>query len=321
MVKLECNDLLAQKHYLLVEECIVNRINHILKLGYILRKKNKINIKSNLKTYLNSLLSSNKLKELICLPPKDYEKYIKKVKRSYPEFLNPNHDSNYILRNIFIKHGYDKKEFNKLQFIRNIDIDVCPYCNRHYIYVVKKKNKGEKNVQPEIDHFYPKTKYPFFAISYYNLIPSCKTCNGFGGKEDSDPLDPNRIIVNPYLLEDSDFTFSYNIKNANILNSVHNKDSIEIVFKNGKSGNIEVFNLKQLYEMHSDHVLELIVKSKYRYSNYYREYLSSFKNLNFTQKEIDRLILGNYSETDEVNKRPLAKLYQDIGKELGLIKN
>lgn len=44
-------------------------------------------------------------------------------------------------------------------------------------------NEGDKKVNVRIvhaaklDHFYPKSLYPFFALSLYNLIPVCGTCN------------------------------------------------------------------------------------------------------------------------------------------------
>jgi len=41
--------------------------------------------------------------------------------------------------------------------------------------------------------------------------------------------------------------------------------------------------------------------------------------LNFSSSKIDRLIIGNYSELNELHKRPLSKLYRDIAIELGLI--
>ena len=75
-----------------------------------------------------------------------------------------------------------------------------------------------------------------------------------------------------------------------------------------------------MYQQHTDHVLELIVKSKVAYSDKYRTYLHSFKGLEFSDAEIDRMILGNYTKEDEIHKRPLAKLYQDSGVEVGVIK-
>ena len=75
-----------------------------------------------------------------------------------------------------------------------------------------------------------------------------------------------------------------------------------------------------MYAQHADHVLELLVKSKGRYAEAYRRYLKSYSGMKFDDFEIERLILGNYASPDDVHKRPLAKLYQDIGRELGLIR-
>ncbi|CAH1527038.1 conserved hypothetical protein [Vibrio owensii] len=52
---------------------------------------------------------------------------------------------------------------------------LCPYCNRNHTPVVMSEDKEFS--RPEIDHFLPKSIYPMFAISLYNLIPSCHTCN------------------------------------------------------------------------------------------------------------------------------------------------
>jgi hypothetical protein len=43
-----------------------------------------------------------------------------------------------------------------------------------------------KELMPEIDHFYPKDKYPFLAVSFFNLIPSCLTCNGLSAMSNTD---------------------------------------------------------------------------------------------------------------------------------------
>ena len=38
----------------------------------------------------------------------------------------------------------------------------------------------------QFDHFYNKSKYPLLAISFYNLVPVCGTCNHTKGKNDVD---------------------------------------------------------------------------------------------------------------------------------------
>ena len=84
--------------------------------------------------------------------------------------------------------------------------------------------------------------------------------------------------------------------------------------------NSEIFNLEKYYQMHQDHVLELIIKSKTKYSDAYKNSLLKLSKYQLSKSEIDRMIIGNYSLEKEQHKRPLSKMYQDIGKELGLIK-
>src|SRR5690606_3268511 len=68
------------------------------------------------------------------------------------------------------------------QFIKlNFSNSTCPYCNYGIVEIVKKNNTMPLTHQNiayfDLDHFYPKSIYPFFALSFYNLIPSCHTCN------------------------------------------------------------------------------------------------------------------------------------------------
>lgn len=56
---------------------------------------------------------------------------------------------------------------------RQLGVKVCPYCNRMYTTTLF----GEEKIRPDFDHFYPKSKYPYLAVSLFNLIPSCSMCN------------------------------------------------------------------------------------------------------------------------------------------------
>lgn len=314
MIKLNQNNIQAEQHFFVVKDLIQARIKNILSRG-INKKKKKIKLSPSLKSYLKSLLDDNELKLLITARPDNLKGIITSTKNTNPDFFSPKSYSNFVLRNLFINSCYDKEEFSKLDFIKRIDIDTCPYCNRNYIYFLSKENQ----IKPQIDHFYPKSIYPILGVSFYNLIPSCQTCNGFGAKEEKDPTDED--LTNPYLLENDSFKFTYKIKKVAFLNSLHDKTSVEVKFRNQIQGHSDVFKLDKLYALHSDHVIELILKSKVAYSEEYRKYLRSYrdKGLKFSDSEIDNMILGNYSNEKEVHKRPLAKLYQDIGKELGLI--
>jgi hypothetical protein len=206
-----------------------------------------------------------------------------------------------------------KKYFDKHNFISNIDLKTCPYCNRNYIYSISKS--GE--IKSQIDHFYPKSKYPFLAMSYYNLIPSCPTCNGFGAKEEKDPRENNNELINPYLIEDDDFKFSFEIK------KVSSEDFIKVKLKTPTVGYNKLFKLNELYEKHNDHVEELILKSEIKYPHSHRKIIKAmFDKSNSNLKhniDFQRFLLGNYVSDDELHKRPLAKLYKEIAIQLGLI--
>lgn len=316
MVNLNLNDVAANNHFKAVKNIIQSRIRNIIKSGISINGY-KANPFGEFKNYLQSLLNDNELERLISARPDTLQGIITSLTNLYPDFINSTSDSYFVLYNIFVKNCYDKSDkFSKYDFITRIDRNTCPYCNRNYIYYISRY----EGIKPQIDHFYPKSKYPFLAMSFYNLIPSCQTCNGFEAKGEKDPLIEG--LINPYLLKNSDFSFSFEPISSKIISTLLYKNSIKVKIKKNIPGHLDVFKLKDLYELHSDHVVELIFKSKIKYSDTYRAYLEQYKEkgLEFSDNEIDRMILGNYATEEDIHKRPLAKLYQDIGKELGLIK-
>lgn len=317
MVPIQMNNSFAEVHYLLVKDNILHHINRVLKAGKIKKNKVDVNLSTALRIYLTTLSNETNdlLKNLIIFSPEELRDYVSNQNNINSSFIDVNNDDNTILKNIFVSQGYEIG-LDKWEFINRNTIDTCSYCNRNYIYTTSKNKK----IKPEIDHFFPKSKYPILGLSYFNLIPSCKSCNGFGAKEEKDPHIEG--LINPYLLKSSDFVFTHKIKNIAIINPLIGKSDVEIHFKSALQGHLDVFNLQGLYELHNDHALELIIKKRIKYSKKYREYLNSYSSsgLKFSNTEIDRMILGNYTLEKDQHKRPLSKLYQDLGKELGLIK-
>lgn len=57
--------------------------------------------------------------------------------------------------------------------IREMNIEVCPYCNENLIHKV---NSNERALA-DIDHFFMQTKFPLFSLTFSNFIPSCSLCN------------------------------------------------------------------------------------------------------------------------------------------------
>lgn len=111
---------------------------------------------------------------------------------------------NDILYHIFVEELYEKV-LDKYQFIKNMNLMVCPYCGRQRINVASLP--GKRPSKPPIDHFLPKRKYPFLAVSFYNLIPCCTNCNELANKGDFDPLEGDLGLENPHDFVDNHVLF------------------------------------------------------------------------------------------------------------------
>lgn len=337
MLNIPLDNSLAQKHYNSIKDDLIARINNVLKLKYCGSAKTVLyRVDANCEKYLRGLIKEDKkkhnypnLEKLILAKPNELIPIICDTKSKHKElFNNPIKkngnkkwcDFNRILYNIFVDHAY--KKLNKQDFILDIGLETCPYCNRNYTYIVE-----DGTVKPQVDHFFPKSQYPFLAISYYNLIPSCSTCNGLQVKGEKDPLmfdSRNKtqvideILINPYLINLKDFEFSYSIRTPYVLS----KNYIEINLKVLANGYNEIFKLDELYKMHADHVEELIQKARIKHPLSYRKMLDTqFKTnlMNLPKSLYYRVVVGNYIFDDELHKRPLSKLYRDIALQLGII--
>ena len=189
-----------------------------------------------------------------------------------------------------------------------LDIKTCPYCNRQYTFTIE---KGTKTIRPEFDHFYSKSKYPYLALSFYNLISACPICNHV---KSEDPIDKN-----PYFegFEDN-FRFQLETKNGEEFSlDWALKNKLKIVFTNNNR-NITVFALKELYNEHVDYVQEIINKVQAYNHSYYNSLIESYKGLGKIEADIERFVWGNYLEKAEHEKRPLSKLTKDILQQLGI---
>ena len=94
---------------------------------------------------------------------------------TYKYLINTRKDDLRIFKNYYSEffHKIDETNGsrNNMSLVKNLDITVCPYCNRNYI------NSRKNHIGANFDHYYDKDKYPFFALTLGNLIPCCATCN------------------------------------------------------------------------------------------------------------------------------------------------
>lgn len=211
---------------------------------------------------------------------------------------------------------YDKfvREKKNIELVRKYGIKSCPYCNANYIM-----NRGREYATAQLDHFYPRDKFPIFAVSLYNLVPVCSACNHIKSK--------NVIGLSPH---DHSRNFS-NMKISYVPHSVawmENADEIEVNFiYNVKDAeftkdmrlNVEMLTILPLYNEYKDYIQELLKKSQIYNKERREDLLQEFPQLFSSEEEVLRIVFGNYIETKDFLKRPLSKLTQDLLRELEVI--
>lgn len=232
-----------------------------------------------------------------------------------------------------LKTCFNRAYENQLQkkhgkeFLEKLKIDTCIYCNRNYTLYF-----DGNFARAELDHWFPKEKFPLLALSFYNLIPSCHSCNHKKGNGD-------KIIKSKFLYNENatnieiqnwwnnkaltklihpysnkiDFNFSYNVESINTYSSKIKvqKDSIsEETLKFNKT--------KEIYSAHSDKELKDLLDLRYKYSKNYLYILcnKTFEGLNLSQEEAYRMIFGIEINEEDYHKRPFSKFKHDIIEEL-----
>jgi 5-methylcytosine-specific restriction endonuclease McrA len=347
MYNIEYNDGETEKFFIEYKDKIIEAINQYREPTiYENRKKYLIweGESSYTKTFLNDYSQEDKLRKIITGKPielleivQDVEKNKTKNKRNYTltdkdikiieksdnikDFINENRnkytsDFKMILKHIFIDNIYESI-IDKKDVVQRKRLRICPYCGRNYIFSVSKKNGNV--IKPQIDHFLPKSKYPYLAFSYYNLIPCCETCN-MSCKKQQDTLKDSKSeykITHPYERNGKDRFFEFCLHNMNVFSDFISAEeqNIEIVFNN----NIDIqqyesfFALQSLYKEHNDIVHELLIRKQFWASEacqqYYKNLLS--KNDSIGKKMI-LSFLGYYVDANEQGKRPFSKLLSDI---------
>ena len=130
------------------EEYRINWISKILKCISHYPKMNEL-IDSNFLYYITSDYA-------------DFQMENKKVFNKFDEINNKLRD--------FLKYQNFRDRF-RVTLWRLYGCEVCPYCNLIPI------TNHECFSTADIEHFYPKSIFPLFCVSKFNLVPSCKDCN------------------------------------------------------------------------------------------------------------------------------------------------
>lgn len=210
--------------------------------------------------------------------------------------------------------NFTKRKLGKT-WAEKIGVSICPYCNRSYIFTLKKSG-----VRPQYDHFFPKSLYPYLALSMYNLIPCCAICNQ--AKSDFNTFNTETHSANfiyPHTDSYGDrikFDISIEDDIFALLGSSNNFE-IDILGLDGDAGQnaqkaVETLSLRELYNKHIDYVQD-IIKTTYIYDdNYFQSLSETFPDFFKSPEEAANLVYMNFLNEEDWDKRILSKLTHDI---------
>ena len=209
------------------------------------------------------------------------------------------------------------------QWAEKLGVTVCPYCNRSYIFTVEKEARNGK-ARPQYDHFFPKSKYPYLAVSMYNLIPSCAVCNS--GKSDKDSFKDQKVqYLNPYVE-------GYGTKTVLQITPKKKKDRIhsyvglaeEYTVKPESAPDVDkdaakriqdtwdLLKLGPLYEKHSDYIRNILRAKQIYTEEYLDQLMKSFPGAFDDMDDLRNVVYFNYLDEEDWGKRILAKLTHDL---------
>jgi len=244
------------------------------------------------------LLSNNFIDKLLLYTPKQQYKLISIISKKYPILEDRNSEEYKAFRYIFIEKGYE--QIDKKEFYNQLDIKSCVYCNRNYIFNLNENG----HIKGQIDHFYDKASYPYLAISFYNLIPSCAGCNKVKGSYNT----YENSSVSPYMREeskifdveiDSIYNLKYKIQDDDLLKKLF----IEEIYNDGHKDILnDMYN--KFYQEETKEHFELLKRE--------------FQNLGIVDSEIYRYLTCGYFDKEDFHKRTFSKLIKDITQELGI---
>lgn len=254
-------------------------------------------------------------RRIILAGEKDLDEYSKK---NVPEFMHKIMEKLYT---DFTQHSDANGISNAHYFFRELNIRTCPYCNRHYTFSLNANDKENVKVAPEYDHFYNKKDYPLLAVSFYNLVPSCHSCNHAKGIR--------TVKINPYF---SGFKRMFELQDKE-----GNRMPVDEIInqkKEGKIGfgkleeerrakdeqeNINTFGLQGLYEMHDDYINEIVEKTIAYNPTVRQSLVDAFQAQAYSPQQVFDFVWGKYLTEAQYDKRPLSKLTRDILEQLGLL--
>jgi hypothetical protein len=177
-----------------------------------------------------------------------------------------------------------------------------------------------------LDHVINKADYPIVALSLFNFVPCCYSCNSKFKRDTTliDVKDRKQSILSPsskYYSFHSDNSFRMFYKeNKPNLSDIKLESDFAVRLVSNKhhiiySKYIEAFKLNARYKAHKSDVLDLVKKGQ-RYNKTKTKQIA--KLLDCEEKDVRKDIFGRLLESKETVKYPKSKLIADIARNMDI---
>jgi len=221
------------------------------------------------------------------------------------------------------KWGKNSHGWSKNTYIKQLDINVCPYCNAELIGILAvERTLCDRTVSKEIalvdcDHFFSQDKYPYLALALANLVPCCSVCNE-RLKLSYEPSYPD--FVHPF---EDDFhelaRFEVKpLKVGAVIGKLQGSDGIDVRvlsqtgLSNKVKGSADFWQLCNRYcTVYGADIRKLLLKSN-QYES--KEYLSYVLRLS-SKRGLEDVIITDFGfdlAPDKINHNRLGKLTIDV---------
>lgn len=196
-------------------------------------------------------------------------------------------------------------------------VRTCPYCNRSYTMTVNKNGGASYNLRADFDHFLNKGENPLFALSLYNLVPSCLNCNRtIKRKLNFNP----QTHIHPYIYDAERDNWRFDFR---VMGLGKYKIEINIDKPSPKvERTISDLKLEEIYsEAHSDYELTDMINLSMDYPpNYIKNIvIDIMKDTGLSKAEVIRSIFGITQNANDDLSVILNKMRRDIMLKLNLV--
>lgn len=186
-----------------------------------------------------------------------------------------------VVKRVFVETLYET-ELDKEWVFRWKLLKYCPYCGDGSVAITNHVDANGKNVVSKtvLDHYLPKSEFPYFAVNIFNLYPCCWRCNSADLKGSNIPIERDAtgtyhyLIMHPHHYEDSRLSFNYIPSSPQ-----HPNDDIELSCSDPyiEKGYKNILGLEALYKNYIDEARDMIDRA----NEYLNQYAVSYGKQTF----------------------------------------